>query len=388
MLSRRVRLQIGAFIVIGLLCVSYISVRYVGLLRVFGLTGYSVTMELPFAGGLFNNAEVTYRGVPVGRVQSMQLTASGIQVKLHIDSSSTKIPSDLAASVADRSVIGEQYVDLMPRTTGAPYLHAGSQIAQADTSTPTSTTTLLTSAQTLLNSVPIPALQTTVTELSAAFQNTAPDLQRLLTSTETFYTAAAAALPATDQLLAAGRTVLATQVASSQEIEAFSASLREIGLTFQQSDESLNQLIQVSPGAAAQIGGLFADLDQPLALLLTNLTTTADVFQANVGGLQTILVRAPQAIDVGNHVITSSGADVGLALTFFQPLPCTSGYGATVRRSPLVDPALNTSVGCSATTAGSDVRGAQAAAARWAGPVDGTPSAATAPSLASLMGAP
>jgi phospholipid/cholesterol/gamma-HCH transport system substrate-binding protein len=389
MLTRRVRLQIGAFVVIGLLFVSLVAVRYVGLLRLFGATGYNVSMDLPTAGGLFDNAEVTYRGVPVGRVEGMQLTATGIRVKLHINSGSTKIPADLEANVADRSVIGEQYVDLVPRSDDGPYLRHGEVIAEADTTIPTSTTTLLQSAEGLLSSIPIQAEQTTVGELNTAFAGLPANLQTILASTKTFYTAANASFPSTVQLIDAGKTVLATQQATSSSIVSFSANLAKIAETFQASNSDLNALIQVTPGAAAQIGGLFSDLDQPLGLLLANLTTTSDVFQANIGGLQTILVRAPQAVDLGNKVITSSGANVGLALTFFDPLPCTSGYGATVRHSPLVTDTtpLNTAAGCSSTSS-TDVRGANSDVAAWSGPVaeqsSSTPS--TVPSLSALLG--
>jgi phospholipid/cholesterol/gamma-HCH transport system substrate-binding protein len=59
--------------------------------------------------------------------------------------------------------------------------------------------------------------------------------------------------------------------------------------------------------------------------------------------------------------ITSKGANFGLSLSFFAPLPCTAGYGATIYRNGLNTspaPPLNTSASCtSSASTGIDVRG-------------------------------
>ncbi|MFI5430108.1 MlaD family protein [Aeromicrobium sp. UC242_57] len=69
MLTGRIKIKLVAFAVIGALATLYLGVKYVGL-NVFG-GGYSVTVALPDAGGTFANGEVTYRGVPVGRIKEL-----------------------------------------------------------------------------------------------------------------------------------------------------------------------------------------------------------------------------------------------------------------------------------------------------------------------------
>ena len=49
---------------------------------------------------------------------------------------SPKIPADLQAEVRSVSAVGEQYVDLRPRTDSGPYLQDGSVIAVEDTTIP------------------------------------------------------------------------------------------------------------------------------------------------------------------------------------------------------------------------------------------------------------
>ena len=84
----------------------------------------TVKLELPATGGLYRFSNVTYRGVQVGKVTAVGLTANGAEATLSLDTS-PKIPADLQAEVRSVSAVGEQYVDLRPRTDSAPYLRDG-----------------------------------------------------------------------------------------------------------------------------------------------------------------------------------------------------------------------------------------------------------------------
>ena len=58
-----------AFLVIAVLVLGLVAVRYADLGRYLGLSGYyTVHVDLAATGGLFPDADVTYRGVSVGRV--------------------------------------------------------------------------------------------------------------------------------------------------------------------------------------------------------------------------------------------------------------------------------------------------------------------------------
>jgi phospholipid/cholesterol/gamma-HCH transport system substrate-binding protein len=361
MLSHRVRIQAVLFTVIGLLAAGYVAVHYVGLLRLFGAGVYRVDVELPTSGGIFPNAEVDYRGVPVGRVGDVTLTARGVQAQLLLDSAAGRIPADVQAAVADRSVIGEQYVDLRPRTNHGPYLHDGAVIGRSNTSVPPTANSLLTSADALLRSVPIGSMRTVVSQLDTAFSGSAANVHRLIESSQAFLTTADRNFPQTAALIDFSRTVLATQIASSSSIRSFSANLRLLSGQLAASDSDLRGLLRATPPAARTAAALIREVGTPLGVTISNLTSTAQVSRANVRGLQELLVRVPQAVDIGSTVVGRKGANVGLTLSFFDPLPCTQGYGATHRRGGLNTSAgapLNTSAGCTSTNPASDVRGA------------------------------
>src|SRR3546814_10712194 len=94
---------------------------------------------------------------------------------------------------------------------------------------------------------------------------------------------------------------------------------------------------------------------------MANLVTTAQIFGINSDGVEDALIRLPDAISAGYAVTNSQGLNLGLVQTYFDPLPCTSGYGTTEVRPGLEsDPGkpLNTRAGCKlAPSSGANVRG-------------------------------
>ncbi len=110
-------------------------------------------LQLPSTGGLYRFSNVTYRGVQIGKVTAVGPTATGAEATLSIDTS-PKIPADVQASVHSMSAVGEQYVDLVPRSESAPYLRDGSVIASRDTTIPQPVGPMLDRLSGLVNSIP------------------------------------------------------------------------------------------------------------------------------------------------------------------------------------------------------------------------------------------
>jgi phospholipid/cholesterol/gamma-HCH transport system substrate-binding protein len=157
--------------------------------------------------------------------------------------------------------------------------------------------------------------------------------------------------------------VLATQQQTSQSIRSFSANLARIGAQLRDSNGDISTLLTRTRPALTEANGLINDIRGSFHGLLTDLLTTSRVFLTNKAGLQELLVKLPQAVTAGSALVTSRGINVGLVPTFFDPLPCTTGYGGTDTRSGLDtagNPALNTKASCTAPAgSGTDVRGAQ-----------------------------
>jgi phospholipid/cholesterol/gamma-HCH transport system substrate-binding protein len=384
MLTRKVVIQIVVFAVVAVVAVGYAAARYAGIGSSIADPGYTVHLELANGGGIFTNAEVAYRGVTVGKVTAMRLTASGLEVDLHIDSSAPNIPDDLQASVADRSAVGEQYVDLVPNTGSGPYLTANSVIAQNRTSLPLPTQNLLGNLDQLANSVPTSALQSVVDELDAGFQGTGPDLQKLLDSVSDFTRTAQQQLPQTTQLLNSGGIVLDTQNFESGDIESFSTSLNQLAAQLKTSDPDIRNLIGEAPAAATQLTDLLDESGQQLGSVLANLLTTADLLVTRESGLEMVMVAYPELAGAAGTVLPGDGtAHLGLALNLFNPPPCTAGYQGTQHRAGNATGQAkpNTNAYCaSPPSSGVDVRGAENA------PFGGNPGTAATPGQSQTTG--
>ena len=78
MIIKRVRVQLLGLLLVTVLGVGWVGFRYAG----FGAASYPVHVQLADSGGIFTGADVTYRGVSVGRVGPLTLTASGVDVQL------------------------------------------------------------------------------------------------------------------------------------------------------------------------------------------------------------------------------------------------------------------------------------------------------------------
>src|ERR1700756_2035031 len=115
MLTRFVRIQLTIFTIASIVGIVAMVFVYMQVPTLLGLGRVTVKLELPAAGGLYRFGNVTYRGVNVGKVTSVALTENGAEATLSLDTS-PKIPANLKADVRSVSAVGEQYVDLRPRT--------------------------------------------------------------------------------------------------------------------------------------------------------------------------------------------------------------------------------------------------------------------------------
>lgn len=349
MLTKLVRWQVTIFVAIALLGVSYIGANYVGLHKLLWDAGYTVTARFVSGGGMFTNSEVTYRGVTVGRVGELRLTRTGMAAELEIDPSAPPIPADLEAVVANRSAAGEQYVDLRPRRSGGPMLTQGSVIEQADTSIPLGVETVLRNLDMFVQSVPQEALRTVVDELYEATSGAGPNLEVLLDSGIEFIETATDHVPEVTSLVTDAETVLTTQVEQSEAIRSFAESAQLLAAQLKESDSDIRDLIPAVAPAAREVTELLRQSGPNLGVLMANLLTTSRVLEVRQDGLEQLLVMTPKAVAAGSSVVRGDGAHFGLTLTFFDPPPCTSGYGTTPYRNGLDTSAgapLNTAARC------------------------------------------
>jgi phospholipid/cholesterol/gamma-HCH transport system substrate-binding protein len=363
MITLKTKIQLLLFVIIAVVGVSYVGVHYADIGQGLTHSTYDISADFSNGGGIYSGADVTYNGVHVGKVGKLRLLSNGVRVQLIIDSGAPKIPDNSAASVNDRSAVGEQYVDLRPSSNSHAYLKSGSIIPMNRTSIPVSTPTLLVNVDDLLNSVDRKNLSTVISELGKAFSGRGQDLQRLIDAGNPLLKDAQAALPQTLSLLDNGATVLDTQIKSGSDIENFAKNLQLLTKQLKSNDPDLRRLLKTGPEATSEVNSLLTGIRTDTGVLLANLLTTSQVASRRLAGIEQILAVYPAAVAGGFTVVPGDGtAHFGLAVNLNDPPACEKGYESTKKRSPEdgTSTPANTKAGCTEPKgSATDVRGTQ-----------------------------
>ena len=374
MTTRRTKVQLMIFALITMVGVSFVGARYARLDRLLFDDSYRVAAHFAESGGIFEGAQVSYRGVAVGRVGELELTDAGVDVMLDIDDDARPVPADTKAVVANRSAVGEQYVDLQPQTSHGPFLGEGDDIPQAMTETPIATTKLLVDLDRTVNSVDKQSLRTVVSELGQAFYGTGEHLGQVIDTSNSFIRTANDNFELTTALLEDGNTVLTTQLDKAPAIRSFAADLSTFSDTLVRSDRDLRRVILNGSATATQLRTFLEDNRVDLGELINNLVTTGEVTGRHIAGTEMILVAYPYVVAGGYTVVDKdpqSGlydAHFGLILTQ-EPHVCTGGYEGTDRRPPQdgSNRPMNEQARCTEPQSQSNARGGQHAPRARAG---------------------
>lgn len=318
------RMKVLLFLVIGAMAVVHVGVRYAGLGHLFNDDSYRVSVRLSDSGGIFERAEVTWRGVTVGRVDQVNFRRDGVTAVLRIDDA-IKVPADLVAEVHNRSAVGEQYVDLVPRTDSGPYLADGDVIDTDRTTTPVSEEQLLASVDGFVESIDTGDLTTVVDELGAAFEGTGPDLRRTIDSADELVRSAAESLPATRALLRNGATVLATQDRQSALIGSSLTDLSTLTGIFARQDGDVRTILADAASAADQVRQLADGLRPVLGPVLANLVDIGTIAYDRQPQIESTLISIPWALASAQTPGRDGRAHFVLALAQ-NPTVCRRGY--------------------------------------------------------------
>jgi len=103
---------VGIFVLIGFLCLAYLSIQ-LGRLEVISERYYTINAAFEQAGGIRRGASIEIAGVEVGRVKSIRLENYQAVVSLSIDRD-VKIQEDAIASIRTKGIIGEKFVQITP----------------------------------------------------------------------------------------------------------------------------------------------------------------------------------------------------------------------------------------------------------------------------------
>lgn len=329
MLTRFVRIQLIIFAVTSMVGMSVMTFSYLQVPTLVGIGRITVTLNLPGAGGLYRFGNVTYRGSQVGKVLTIEPTAQGATATLSLQTT-PQIPADLQAEVRSVSAIGEQYVELRPRTNSGPYLQDGSVISADDTTLPQPVGPMLDQLNALLGSIPKESTSRLLDETSRGLSGAGYDLGSIIDSSAQLADELGPAAEQARRLVEDGEPLLDSQVQSVDAIRLWTRSLAGVTTQLTTNDPQIRGLLQRGPAAFREVTALIEQVRPTLPLLLANLSSIGEVGVTYNPSLEQLLVLLPPLtamfIGAGPHN-NYTGMGMGdFRLSQSDPAPCTVGY--------------------------------------------------------------
>jgi phospholipid/cholesterol/gamma-HCH transport system substrate-binding protein len=329
LLTRFVRIQLMIFTIVGVVGMLAMVFVYMQVPTLLGVGRLTVTMELPATGGLYRFSNVTYRGSQVGKVTAVDLTRNRVRATLSLDAS-VKIPADLQAEVRSVSAVGEQYVDLRPRTDSSPYLHNGSVIAMRDTTIPQPVGPVLDRLSALVDSIPKDNFGSLLDESFKAFNGSGYDLGSLFDSSSKLANDFNGVADRTRTLAQDAVPFLDSQARSTDAIRTWAPNLAGFTGQVVVNDPQLRTLLQTGPGAEQEVSRLLTQIKPTLPVLLANMTTVGQIALTYNPSLRQLLVLLPPYVAI-TQSYSPTDAPNGLAVGDFaiavnDPPPCSIGF--------------------------------------------------------------
>jgi virulence factor Mce-like protein len=329
MLTRFVRIQLTVFIIVGIIGLAAMFFEYMQVPTLLGIGRLTVKLELPETGGLYRFSNVTYRGVQIGKVTAVGPTANGAEATLSIDTS-PKIPADVHAAVRSISAVGEQYIDLVPRSESPPFLRDGSVIAARDTSIPPPVGPMLDKLSALTNSIPKDKLSQLLDESFKSFNGTGYDLQTLLDSSAEVSHDANDTADHTRTLADDAVPFLDAQAQTSDATRRWAHNLAGVTDQLVTDDPQFRKLLSSGPGFSQEVSRLLNQLKPTLPVLLANLTTIGQIGVTYHPSLEQLLVLLPPTVAAySSYGVTNNPTGLavgGFTLTIADPPACTVGF--------------------------------------------------------------
>jgi len=325
MLTRFIKTQLVVFGVLTVIALLLIGIYFLRLPTLAGVGQYTLKADLPSSGGLYRTANVTYRGVTIGRVTAVEPTETGVRATMSIGDQ-FKIPVDASANVHSVTAVGEQYLDLVSDGNPGKYFAAGQTITKA--TVPSEIGPALDAANNALAALPADKIPVLLNETALAVGGLGPSLQRLVNGTQNLVGDFKTNINDVNDIIQNSAPVVDSQVNSGDAIARWAANLNSIASQTAAQDQALRSgLSQAAPTADA-VTAVFSDVREALPQTLANLEIIIDMLKRYNKGVEQSLVLLPQGASVAQAVSAPYPRQAALdfALTINQPPPCLTGF--------------------------------------------------------------
>ena len=129
----RIEFGVGAFMILGLIAISFIAIR-MGDIGLYGNDQYQLVARFTSASGLRAGAYVEAAGVRVGKINSIEFDSNDFYAVVTMNiNNGVNISEDAMASVRTAGIIGDKFIKLSPGGSDI-YLTDGMEIYETEPS--------------------------------------------------------------------------------------------------------------------------------------------------------------------------------------------------------------------------------------------------------------
>ncbi|MBI3226582.1 MAG: MCE family protein [Mycolicibacterium cosmeticum] len=332
-LHRKVWIQLAILAAVTLISVGVMAFGIVNVPALLGYGRYTVSLDLPASGGLYESSVVTYRGDEIGRVTGIDVDKDGVRAELTLKSS-TPVPADVSAAVHSRSAVGEQFVELTPGAEGGPALRDGDVIPAGKVSVPPDIGNLLDATNHALQAIPQDNLKTVVDETAKAVGGLGPELSRIVDGSTSLAIEAGKSTDQLGRLIDEAPPVLDSQVQTADSIQTWAAHSASLFGQFKAQDRAFVDLLNQGGPALDEGRQLFDRVAPALPVLLANLVSLGDIAVTYRNDIEQLLVLFPQGTAVMSGIAVAdagvkqayNGIYLDFNLNLNLPPPCNTGF--------------------------------------------------------------
>lgn len=279
--------------------------------------------------GLATNAPVEMADVKVGHVSSFQVTGRQAKVYLSIDKTA-KVPAEVEADISRTSLLGEVYVDLVPKTTEATSALLANGAVITNTRVVPGLEQLVKSGTDLVGALSANQLADLINEGAQAFGGKGPELHQLLDHLNT---------------VVAGYNSHTAQITSLvNSLDTLSSSLAPNAQANAQALTNLSHSIRVLNDQSTRLANLLGSLSSLSVQGSSILSAYFPEISNQLNGLRSVTAAlAKSQSDLGNVLtylpIHNTVLPTGIADNFLQVLNdfivCGVPGGGEIPTSPL-----------------------------------------------------
>lgn len=281
----------------------------------------NISMQVADINGLVADSNVLLRGVPVGKVTSIDTNVQGATIHFYV-TREHPIPIDSDVKLENLSALGESYIGLVPRSSGGPVFRDGAQVNTQDIHQPASISELAASFVRVLNQMDPQQLNGIIDEADIAFPKpdaVLPNLVRagtLLRNTVNGMNGAGA------QMLTNFQTLLRNAGFVGSDLSQIAPALLALGTPLNQLFiAAYNVVVDTgAPEGVKNFGRFLARIQNFLDARAPDLKVFAEAFTPNINGI----AAAAMNVDTGqilSNILDALPEDGTITLRLITPNP-------------------------------------------------------------------